>query len=68
MKMVNCMCKDSFVEKHYKNFIYKNGYIPKMFNPYNETEIKDITPTLTANCANVCSSSAVLIVVEEGGD
>lgn len=39
-----------------------------MFNPYNETEIKDITPTLTANCGNVCSSSAVLIVVEEGGD
>lgn len=38
------MQEDNFVIKHYKNFIIKNGYIPQMFNPYNETEIKDIAP------------------------
>lgn len=33
----------------------------KMFNPYNEKEIKDIAPTQTANCGCSTSSAAVLI-------
>ena len=33
----------------------------KMFNPYNDKEIKDIAPTQTANCGNSYSSAAVLI-------
>lgn len=33
----------------------------KMFNPYNNKEIKDIAPTQTANCGNSYSSAAVLI-------
>lgn len=33
----------------------------KMFNPYNDKEIKDIAPTQTANCDNSYSSAAVLI-------
>lgn len=33
----------------------------RMFNPYNQKEIKDIAPTQTANCGSVTSSAAVLI-------
>lgn len=33
----------------------------KMFNSYNNKEIKDIAPTQTANCGNSYSSAAVLI-------
>ncbi len=33
----------------------------KMFNPYNNKEIKDIAPTQTTSCGNTTSSSTVLI-------
>lgn len=33
----------------------------KMFNPFNNKEIKDIAPTQTTTCGNVTSSAAVLI-------
>ena len=38
----------------------KNGYIPKLFNPYNCAEIKEIAPTLTASCNRVNASPTVL--------
>lgn len=52
---------NSFVLKKYKKFIDKNGYVPKMFNPYNCSEIKDVAPTQTTNCGNTASSSTVLV-------
>lgn len=33
----------------------------KMFNPYNDKEIKDIAPTQTTSCGSTTSSAAVLI-------
>ena len=56
-----------FVFKKYKKFYEKNGYIPKMFNPYNETEITDIAPTLLTCCGSTTSSATVLIIEEFGG-
>lgn len=50
----------SYVEKKYKEFYDKNGYIPEFFNPYNGSEIKDIAPTQTTNCGSVGSSASVL--------
>lgn len=38
----------------------------KMFNPYNEKEIKDIAPTQTTNCG-ITSSSAAVLISEDGG-
>ena len=35
-----------------------------MFNPYNESEVKDIAPTLTCNCGHWDSSATVLIMEE----
>lgn len=49
------------VEKGYNNFIQKNGYVPELFNPYNESEIKDIAPTQTSNCGSTTGTASVLI-------
>ena len=50
-----------YVEEKYKKFIEKNGYIPEMFNPYNECEIEDVAPTQATNCGCTTVSSTVLI-------
>ena len=50
-----------FVSKKYNEFVDKKGYIPDMYNPYNNSEIKDIAPTQTTQCGSTVSSSTVLI-------
>ena len=49
-----------------RSFYKKHGYIPEMFNPYNCSEITDVSPTITTNCGNIGTSATVLIVVKEG--
>lgn len=49
-----------YVNKKYNEFIKDNGYIPKMFNPYNKKEITDIAPTLTAQGDSITKSGTVL--------
>lgn len=51
----------SFVQNKYEKFIEKQGYIPEMFNPYNEKEIKDVAPTQSTYCGSMTSSATVLI-------
>ena len=51
-----------FVTKKYLEFYEKNGYVPEMFNPYNQTEITDICPTLSTYCGSTTSSATVLII------
>ena len=50
-----------FVDKKYKQFQDKNGYIPEMFNPYNCAEIKEFAPTQLAQGDSVTKSSTVLL-------
>ena len=50
-----------YVVGKYQNFIKEHEYFPKMFNPYNETEITDIAPTQTTNCGSSGSSATVLV-------
>lgn len=50
-----------FVSKKYNEFVDKKGYIPDMYNPYNNSEIKDIAPTQSTQCGSTTSSSTVLI-------
>ena len=52
---------NNFIFKKYVEFIERNGYFPMMFQPYNCSEITDISPTLTTNCGCKTSSAAVLI-------
>lgn len=49
-----------YVNKKYKEFYDKNGYIPEYFNPYNTTELKDVAPTLTAQGDSITKSGTVL--------
>lgn len=58
--------EESFVERKYRNFYEENGYVPNMFNPYNEVEIKENIPTLTTQCGSSTSSSACLIKKNTG--
>ena len=52
---------NNFIFKKYVQFIERNGYFPMMFNPYNCSEIFDVSPTLTANCGSKGSFATVLI-------
>ena len=49
-----------YVNKKYKEFYDEKRYISKMFNPYNQTEVKNIAPTQTTYCGNTTSSATVL--------
>lgn len=51
-----------YVNKKYKEFYDNNGYLPKMFNHYNCTEIVEITPTITSQGGSVTKSGTVLII------
>lgn len=56
--------EDSFIAKKYREFYEENGYIPDFFNPYNKTEIKDVSPTITSQCGSTGSTASVLIKEE----
>lgn len=55
------LIEEGYVEKKYKEFVDKNGYIPEMYNPYNNSEIKDVAPTQSTQCGSTTSSATVLI-------
>lgn len=57
-----------YLKDKYEEFYNKKGYLPKMFNPYNCSEIKDIAPTLATNCGALTVSSTVLIIEEVNND
>lgn len=54
-----------YVNRKYKEFYEKNGYLPKMFNPYNCAEITDIAPTITAQGDSITKSGTILILEQE---
>ena len=56
---------NNFILKKYIDFYKKHGYIPRVFNPYNCSEIKDIAPCITTRCGNTTTSAAVLILESE---
>lgn len=50
-----------FVENKLDKAVEKYGYIPEMWNPYNNAEITDKAPTQTAQCGSKTSSSSVFV-------
>lgn len=56
----NMVQEQKFIANKYKDFIDKNGYIPELFNPWNKKELKDCSPTQTANCGSNSATSTVL--------
>lgn len=51
---------ESFVDRKYKEFIDKKGYVPEFFNPYNRAEIGEVSQTITAQCGGNASTSTIL--------
>lgn len=63
-KSQNTMAYESevpFVERKFAKAVEKYGYIPEMYNPYNNTEITDKAPTQTAQCGSQTTSATVMI-------
>lgn len=60
----NLVVEKDFVARRYDDFIAENGYIPEMFNAYNEQEVEDVAPTLTSRCSCAGGMSAVLKLEE----
>lgn len=54
--------ESELVQNAYERFAEKNGYVPDMFNAYNETEITDVAPAQQTSAEYSTSSSAVLIL------
>lgn len=52
-----------FVVKKLDEAVKKYGYIPEIYNPYNNAEITEKHPTLTAQCGSQTSSSSVFCIV-----
>lgn len=57
----NISSEYQFAKDKCMEYYNKHGYLPEMFNPYNQAEIKDIAPTQTVSCNRSCSSATVLI-------
>lgn len=53
--------------RQYEKFYDKNGYLPELFNPYNNAEIDDVAPTVTAQCTRINASSTVLKLLKLEG-
>ena len=51
----------SFAKRKIQKMLDENGYLPEMYNPYNESEVADIAPTLTTICDRTTNSSTVLM-------
>lgn len=56
-----------YVQKKIDTIVDKYGYLPERFNPYNASEIKDKTPTLTANMGRQTSSATVFSIIQSDG-
>ena len=63
--MLESEVDEKYYLKEVKPFIYKKyneyGDVPKMFNPYNKSEVIDIAPTQSTQCGSTTSSATVLI-------
>ena len=54
----------TYINRKYKEFYEKHGYIPKMLEPYNGVEVTDIAPTLTTNSNQSSTKSGTILILE----
>lgn len=62
---VSLLKKDeSYLQKKYREFYEKHGYIPKYFHPYSGKEIIDYSPTITTNSNTSPTHIGTVLIVE----
>lgn len=59
---------ESWLQKKYRKFYEKYGYIPKYFEPYNGKEVVDYSPTITANSNTSFVHIGTVLVVEQSDE
>lgn len=52
------------MKNKYETFYNKHGYYPRYFVPYNCLEIKNYTPTLTANSNTSPTHAGTVLIIE----
>lgn len=53
-----------YVNKKYKDFYEKHGYLPKYFDVYNGLEVKDYAPTISTRSNGAMGSGTLLVICE----
>lgn len=54
--------KEGYIERKYREFYEKHGYIPEIFCPYNGKEVTDYAPTLGTCCGSASGIGSLLIL------
>ena len=50
-----------------KTFMKKNGYLPRYFDVYNGTEVKEVAPTISTRSNGAMGSGTLLVICENNG-
>lgn len=51
-----------YVVRRYLEFYMKHGYLPKLFSPYNCSDIEDICVNLTCSCSSAGGTGGIAIL------
>lgn len=57
-----------YIGRKLQEFVEKNGYIPKAFNPWNCKDVTEIAQTVTASCGGTTTTSSILLIERNDND
>lgn len=60
--------KESWLQRKYREFYERNGYYPKIFEPYNCRELEGYAPTLTTNSMTSPTRAGTVLIIEAKQD
>lgn len=63
--MILQLTNSEYVNKKYTKFYKKYGYLPEIFNPYDEKEVKDFALCLSAESNTSPTHSGTLLILQE---
>ena len=56
------LTRSKWVNDKYKKFYEEKGYLPKYFDVYNGTEVKDFAPTISTRSNGAIGSGTLLVI------
>ena len=56
------LTRSKWVNDKYKKFYEEKGYLPKYFDVYNGTEVKDFAPTISTRSNGAMGSGTLLVI------